>query len=250
MLIDVHAHLDNEKFKDILPKIIDECKLNKVQQIINNGLNFQSNLNSLNLAKKYDIIKAALGLYPLEAEKITNKEFDNIVKLISDNSKNIIAIGEIGLDGKYGINHELQEKYFVKLIKLARELNKPIIVHSRCKESRIIELLNSNKMEKVIMHSYTGNMKLAREVIDNNWFFSIPPSIINSKHFQLIVDITPEENLLTETDSPYQYTNNEFNKPSFVSFSIQMIAKIKNITETDAKNKIFQNFKRIFINSK
>src|SRR3989338_2639153 len=163
MLIDVHAHLYNEKFKDILPKIIDECKLNKVQQIINNGLNFQSNLNSLNLAKKYNIIKAALGLYPLEAEKITKEEFDNIVKLISDNSKNIIAIGEIGLDGKYGINHELQE-----------------------------------------------------------------------------------ENLLTETDSPYQYTNNEFNKPSFVSFSIQMIAKIKNITETDAKNKIFQNFKRIF----
>ena len=103
-------------------------------------------------------------------------------------------------------------------------------------------------MEKVVMHSFTGNKKIAKEIINNNWFFSIPPCIINSKHFQFLVEITPIENLLTETDSPYQYTNHEPNKPFFVKYSIEMISKIKNSNEKNISQKVFDNYKNVFIN--
>ena len=129
---------------------------------------------------------------------------------------------------------------------MAKELNKPVIVHSRQSEARVVELLKINKMEKVVMHSFTGNKKIAKEIIDNNWSFSIPPTIINSKHFQFLAEITPIENLLTETDSPYQYTNNEFNKPYFVEHSIKMISAIKKIDFGKVSQIIFKNYKKIF----
>lgn len=247
MLIDVHAHLDSETISKDTKKLIQECKKNNVVHIINNGLNFESNENSLKLAKEFEIIEAALGLYPLEAEKINSSNFSKLKSQIVENSNNIIAVGEIGLDGKYGKDSMLQEKNFVELLKLAKEIDKPVIVHSRQAELKVLELLKSNKMEKVVMHSFTGNKKIATEIISNNWFFSIPPAILNSKHFQFLVEITPIENLLTETDSPYQYTNHEPNKPYFVKYSIEMISKIKNANEKKISEQILTNYKRIFL---
>ena len=246
MLIDIHCHLDNELLSKNIPNLIDDCKAKKMHSIINNGLNYESNVSTLKLAKTYEIIKAALGLYPIEAEKITITDFKKLRELIFKKSKDIISLGEIGLDGKYGKNIKLQEEYFQLLIEISKEINKPVIVHSRQAEAKVVEMLKLNKHEKVVMHSFTGNKKVTKEVINNNWYFSIPPAILNSKHFQFLVEIIPIDNLLTETDSPYQYTNNEFNKPYFVEYSLKMISQIKNIDFDTTSKIIFTNYKKIF----
>src|SRR3990172_13114745 len=96
-LIDVHTHLDHEQFAIDRDAIIENAKKAGLAVIINNGSNKESNRASLDLAKKYSIIKPALGLFPIDAQKMYPDEVDAEIEFIEQNKQNIVAIGEVGL---------------------------------------------------------------------------------------------------------------------------------------------------------
>jgi len=247
MLVDVHAHLDMDEFKNDLDKVIKNAEKQDLKIIVANGIDVSSNRQVLKLAKKYDIVKPALGLYPNDAIKMTDVEFNSELKFIEQNKP--VAIGEIGLDYKEEVNKERMKACFEKQIKLAKKLNIPVIVHSRKAELDVIDLLESFTYDKVIMHCFSGKKNLVDRVINNKWCFSIPAIILRLNHFQMIVEKTPVTQLLTETDSPFlsPYPNVPRNEPSFVIESLQKIAEIKNMTTEDMANQIFMNFQRLFL---
>src|SRR3989344_7808179 len=207
MLVDVHCHLTAEKFKNKLDNVIKNAKKNNVISIISNGLNFKDNLNVLKLSKKYSIVNASLGLYPLDAVKLNEKDLEKVFEQIKDNKKNIIAIGEVGMDFKYSQDHKKQKEIFLKIIELSEKIKKPLIIHSRGAEKEVIELLETSKSKRFLMHCFTGNYKLVKKIFDNNYFLSIPCNIVKSTHFKDIVKNFEMKQILTETDSPYLSQN-------------------------------------------
>lgn len=260
LLVDVHAHLDHKLFQKDLDKVISNAKKNNVKAIITNGVNPETNRFALNLAEKHNIVKAALGVYPIDSLNIDMKKGfyplkDNIVnvdeeiKFIEKNKDKIAAVGEVGLDYYWDKDHiEEQKKVFEKFIKLAEKIKKPMIVHSRKAEQDAVDLLKSSNLKKVIMHCFSGNFKLVKEIQDNGWYFSIPCIVVKSQQFQKIVEETNISKLLTETDAPFlsPYPNKR-NEPRFVIETIKKMAEIKKMNEEEVANNIFMNYQKVFL---
>ena len=243
--IDVHCHLDICKNID---EIISKSKEKNVI-ILSNGIDIKSNRKQIELKEKYDI-KIALGLYPIDALKLSDNEIDNEIEFIKKQAKEnkIYAIGEVGLDFKYDKeNIEKQKQNFEKFILLSKELDLPIIVHSRKAELECIELLEKHDVKKVIMHCFTGKKKLFERILKNNWFVTIPTLVVYSEQFQDFVEMATLSNIFCETDAPYLHPfREENNSPDLVIESYKKIAEIKNITIEELKNIIFMNWQKIF----
>lgn len=244
--IDVHCHLDSYNGAEI-SKIVKECREEDVRIIVNNGVDPKTNRKILELIKKFPEVKAALGIYPIEALKMSNSEIDKEIEFIRKNKDKIIAIGEVGIDLKWSKDLEKQKEIFKRFISLSIELNKPIIVHSRNAEEECIKILEELKAEKVVTHCFSGKTNLVERIIKNKWFLSIPANVNFSEQFQKIVEIAPIENLLTETDSPYLHPLKERNNtPKNVVYSYKKISEIKKMDIKEVKKEIFNNYNKIF----
>ncbi len=260
MLVDVHTHLTFPQFEKDLDEVIKRAKEARLVAILCSGVDHESNVKVLELAKKYEIIKASLGVYPLDAVGLghyddvprENRPFnvDEELKFIEKNKDNILAIGEIGLDKSPEGDCKLkeQEEVFWKCIRLAEKINKPIVVHTRKAEKECLEILESSKLKKVVLHCFTGNLKLVKKAEDLNFYLSIPAVVTRLKHFQEVIQRTSLNNLLTETDAPYLSPyKDQRNEPSFIKETIKIISQIKNITEDEAEKIIFSNYQKVFL---
>ena len=244
VFIDVHCHLDFYNNKEI-KKIIENSKKSNVKIIVVNGVNPKSNKRIIEISNNYPEIKASLGLYPTDSVKLSKDQIQEEIEFIKKNE--IIAIGEIGLDLKELESLDKQEKNFRKMLKLAKELNKPVIVHSRKAEKQVIEILKAENIKKVVMHCFCGKIKLVEKIIENNWMLSIPSNVKHSEQFQKMIEIAPIENLLCETDSPFLHPDKEMNNtPVNVIESYKKIAEIKNLKIEKVEKEIEKNYKRIF----
>ena len=242
--IDIHSHL--EMCQD---EIIDNAKKANVKIILTCGIDIKTNRKALELSKKFPEVKACLGIYPTDSLNLTDKELNEEINFIKQNKNKIIGIGEVGLDQKEKDQSTLekQKKTFQKFINLARELNIPIVIHSRKAEAEAIELLEKSNYKKIIMHCFNGNLKLVKKIIENGWFLSIPTNVKHAEHFQKVIELTPIEQLFCETDSPFLHPDKKFpNEPANVVESYKKIAEIKKLSLKEVEKKIEENFKRLF----
>lgn len=262
-LIDIHAHLESSRFKKDLAETIERAKKSGIATIINSGVNPETNRETLELSKKYEIIKCSFGIYPIDAiakeiesngEKFPRgtKSFDIEEELnwIEKHKDDCIAIGEVGLDYNWPEFTKYKEKQievFEKTITLSKKIDKPLIIHSRKAELDAIEILEKSKCKKVVMHCFNGKKSLIKRGVENGWFFSVPPVITRLDHFKLLVEIVPLKQLLTETDAPYlSPVAGTRNEPANITTTIKEIAKIKNLKEKDVAEKIFNNAQKLF----
>jgi len=245
MKVDIHAHF--ELLQDIDEKI-ERCRKDNFHAIIANGINLEANKLALSLSKKYSIIKPSLGLYPDELENLNDKQIEENFQFIEKNIKSIIALGEIGLDfSNPSWNKEKQIKVFEKFIQLGKKYNLPLIIHSRKAEKEVLNILEKSKAGKVILHCFSGNFNLIKRAFELNYNFSIPCTIVKSEHFQKLVKEANIENLLTESDSPFLSPfKDKKNEPFFINETLKKIAEIKQISEKQAEDKIFFNYKNLF----
>lgn len=262
LLVDIHAHLDHDKFKPDLDKVIERAKKAGVKHIITSGVNSATNRLILKISEKYDIVHPSFGLYPIDAlakevelgeapgfaRDIEPIDVDKELEWIKKNKDKCVAVGEVGLDYKFGEKHKQEQKRnFQKIIETVEKIKKPIIVHSRKAEFDVIEMLGSSKIRHIILHCFTGRKHLVKKAADKGWNFSIPPIIVKLQQFQLMAGIVNISQLLTETDCPYlsPYPNQR-NEPAFVIETIKKIAEIKKMTAEETANSIFMNYQRIF----
>jgi len=258
MLIDIHCHLDHPYFKN-LDKTIENAKKAGVKIILTNGIDHETNKIALNLSKKYDIVKPALGLYPLfgidtglregayPMDKIIPVDIDNEIKFIKEKKDNIIAVGEVGLDFTHKGKEKEQKENFIKIIKLSEKIKKPLIVHSRKAESDVIEMLESSNVKNVLLHCFCGKKKLVKKADDLGYYFSIPTNIVRSQNFQLMAKEVNINQLFCETDSPYLSPFKEKqNQPAFVIESYKKIAEIKGMELKEVINNVWMNYQKLF----
>ena len=257
LLVDIHAHLDNSLLITKIDEIIHRAKNAGLKHIITNGISPETNRVCLELSKKYDIVKCAMGLYPRNALKkemesgeyplkFVDYDVDGEMDFIRKNKNRIVAVSEIGLDFANGEDKQ-QIGDFEKMIMLAEELKKPIVVHSRKAELKCVEMLESSKNKKIVMHCFSGKKSLVKRIADNGWFLTVPTIVVRSQQFQEIARNVPISQLFCETDSPYLSPyKNQLNEPAFVIESYNKIAEIKGMDVIEITNSIYMNWQKVF----
>jgi len=245
MFIDVHAHLDSKEFRKPVSELIDEARIAGLTTIINCGLNKETNRSTQRLSEKYSIIKPAYGIYPIDAEQMSDSEVNQEIAWIRKQKP--IAISEIGLDGKWGKDIEKQIRVFRKMLELAIEMRVPVIVHTRQAEEQCFNVIESTGIKKVVLHCFTGPKELIPRAITNKWSFSIPPVIVHDKSFAELVTQLKLGQLLTETDSPYLAPKRGTqNSPANVVLTIKKMAELKGLNAEEMRNIVFQNYQNLF----
>ncbi len=233
-MIDVHAHVyELPNYREI------EARMRELGiKAINCGLNRETNLKVL--AMKSDILLPALGLWPVDALQC---DYKKELKFIESHAKEIVCIGEVGLD-YYWIKEEAkrakEREVFVEIVWLANELKLPLNVHSRRAEKHTLEILEKHANVPVILHAFGGNDKEISRGIENNFFFSIPPIVKRSKHFKHLVELVPVNQLLLESDTPYLGLCFP-NDPIQILVSLEEIARIKGLEIEEARKRIEKN---------
>ncbi|MBI2653653.1 TatD family hydrolase [Candidatus Woesearchaeota archaeon] len=257
LFVDVHTHLDHPSIIDKIGDIIHRAKNAGLKHIVANGINPETNRICLELSKKYDIIKCAMGLYPRDAlqkemesgefpAKFADFDVGEEIDFIRKNKNNIVAVSEVGLDFVDGESRQ-QIEDFERMINLAEGLKKPIVVHSRKAEQKCIEMLESSKNKKIIMHCFSGRKHLVNRAADNGWFLTIPTIVVRSQQFQDISRNVPLSQLFCETDSPYLSPyKGQWNEPAFVIESYKKIAELKGMDINEVSNNIYMNWQKVF----
>lgn len=220
-----------------------------VSIIVQNSLNPESTRKSIELAERFSSVRLALGIYPVDALKLSDEQIDREIEFITQHKDSIIAVGEVGLDYHWVKDREQQKRQceiFKKFIGLAEELKKPLIIHSRESEKDAFEMLLSSDA-KAVFHCFNGSLELAKKAQDKGYYLSIPASITFIKHFQDIAAEIGLSQLLCETDAPYMSPfRGKRNEPAFVVESYKKIAAIKKMALGDVAAEIRNNYKRLF----
>lgn len=257
IFIDTHAHLDHPMFSDDMDQVIERAQEAQVKVILAQGLDPVSNRAVLDLSKKYDIVRPALGIYPPDAlakemEEDQNPrplpEFDIDEELAFIKQSNPIALGEIGLEYKNGTDIPSQKVLFQKFIELSEKTRIPMIIHSRKAELDVVEMLESSNARHVLLHCFCGRKHLVKRAADNGWSFSVSTNIVRSEQFQAMAKEVHISQLFTETDSPYLSPfPGKRNEPAFVVEATKKIAELKGMTVEDTANNIFMNYQNLFL---
>ena len=251
-MIDSHCHLDHEPLFSDLSNVIIRSKEVGIKKLLTICTTFESFIKIKQLVNKDDIIYGTYGIHPHETKnnKVTAKL---IIQEIKANKK-IIGIGETGLDFYYNLSDKKDQiKSFEEHIKASIELKIPLIIHSRNAENEMLEIFNEYKKYnlKILMHCFTGSKKFAESLLDLNAYFSASGIITfkNSTDLQETFKSIPLEKTLIETDSPYLApvpNRGKKNEPSFVKYTAEKLADIKQIPLSDLIKNTTSNFNRLF----
>ena len=283
MLIDTHAHLNFNTFKEDFDAIIKKCLENDVR-MINIGTNFETSKKAVEFAQKCEKgVFASVGLHPINLDtglvkmKVDEsegenfeKEFDyerykELARLRQSFGGRVVAIGEIGLDyywkpkttKKKELFKQKQKELFLKELELAKELNLPVIFHCRMAHQDLIEVLKLKiKNEKLkieaVMHGFVGTLTQLQEYLKMDLYIGFNGIIfkkIEGIDFEENIKNTPLERVLIETDCPYLTPPNfpeERNNPLGVKLVAEKIAKIKNISLEKLAEITTKNARKLF----
>lgn len=273
MVFDSHAHLNFKAFHNDYPKIIKNC-LEENLWLINVGSRYADSRQAVAIAENYEKgVWAAIGLHPTNAED-ENFDYQKYLELAKNHK--VVAIGETGLDyavfvrkrserlqkrasaeveNEGGLQRikELQKKLFLDHLKLAREINKPLIIHCREAQEDLIELLKANspklKTNPGVIHCFSGNQQQAKQYLELGFFLGFTGIITYSSEYDEIIKNLPLEKILIETDCPYLAPvphRGQRNEPAYVKHTAQKIASLRGLSLEETAKQTANNALNLF----
>lgn len=253
LLIDSHAHIYGREFHDDFAAMLERAVQAGVSNIVVPGGDLESSREACELAARYNQIYCAVGVHPHDAMRVTDKCYDIFREMAADNAK-VVAIGEIGLDFYRDRSpREDQEKVFRRFIRMARELDLPIIVHDRDAHERTMRILREEKATEVggVLHCFSGDLAMARQCVEMGLFISIPGTVTFASNEALrdVVRGVQVEHLLLETDSPYLAPlphRGKRNEPAYVRLVAERVAELKGLSVVDVGRITSLNARRLF----
>ncbi|RUM59008.1 MAG: TatD family deoxyribonuclease [Persephonella sp.] len=247
-MIDTHAHLDMLKTKQDLIESIE-----KLDYIITIGCDIEEIYKAVDIANRYDNVFASVGFHPYDVKDLDIDKVE-ILKELALKNKKVVGIGETGLDYYRDITpKEKQWKFFEKQIELAKELNLPLIVHSRSANEDTVRILESYAPFKAsgIIHCFGGDMDMMEKCVDLGFYISFAGNITYPKANSLreVLKKTPLDRLLLETDSPFlspQKRRGKPNKPSNIFYTLEYVADFLGMEKEELEKITDGNVKRLF----
>mgnify|MGYP006084043027 CR=1 FL=1 len=251
-MIDSHCHLDYEPLFENISSVIERSKAVGIKKLLTICTTLESFDKIKLLLDKDPMIFGTFGIHPHETEKnVVNKK--KIMNNVNKNEK-IIGIGETGLDFFYNHSNKTRQiDSFREHIEASIELKKPIIIHSRNAEKETFDILNSYKGSemKILMHCFTGSLDFSKKLLSLGAYFSASGIITfkNSLELQNTFKTIPFDKLLVETDSPFLAPipmRGKKNEPSFIQFTIQKLADLRNVDNKHIETTTSNNFENLF----
>ncbi|MCB9595091.1 MAG: TatD family hydrolase [Sandaracinaceae bacterium] len=262
-LFDVHAHVTHPKLAPRVHAILDNARAAGLTSVLANGLNPHDNEAVRALALEDPLVKPCFGLYPVDAvlnemeamgvdyPRDPGPDFttDEAIAWVRDHASEAFAIGEIGLDG-YWVPEALwdaQEAAFRALVAIAMEADKAIIIHTRKRERRALEVLLEMGAKRVDWHCFGGRVKLARQIAEHGHWLSIPANARRNEAFTRMLQTLPRDKVLLETDCPYLGPEPGVdNEPATVAGTARFAAELWGCTPEEARAQLEANFETLF----
>ncbi len=253
MLIDSHCHLNMKDLANDLDIIINEAYNNNIKGMLTISTKIDEADDVKKISNKYNNIWYSLGVHPNNVDD----KYKDLGHLIQNNIKNkkFIGIGETGLDYFYeNSKKNLQKKSFKYHIKLARDYDIPIIVHTRNADTDTINILKEEYYKgkfRGLIHCFTASKELADVALEIGFYISVSGIITfkNAENIRKTVSNIPVNRLLVETDAPYLAPipmRGKINQPSYVSYTADYLAKLLNINSFELYEKTTSNFFNLF----
>ena len=246
-IIDSHAHYDDSSFDADREEVLRELFSGEICKIVNIGCSVKSSYSSVKLAEEYAGIYAAVGLHPDAADEIDR--IGEIRRLC--NNKKVVAVGEIGLDYHYEEHgRDIQKKAFEEQLKLAAELDMPVVIHSRDAWEDTMELLRKYR-PKGVMHCFSGSAETAREIVGMGMYvgFTGVVTFKNAKKALKALEAVPLDRLLVETDCPYmapEPNRGKRNYSGYLPYTVAAMAAVKGVSPDEMAEITAENAERLF----
>ena len=252
MIFETHAHYDDEKFKEDREQLVSSLPEQNIKRVINVGADFAGCVDSVALAEKYDYIYAAIGIHPSNIEDATE---ENLAWIKGKASwEKTVAIGEIGLDYYWDKdNKEQQKEFFERQLVLAKELKKPVIVHSREAALDTYEVIkaSADRDNSGVIHCFSYSKEEAKKYLDMGFYIGIGGVLTFKKAAKIreVAEYVPIDRILLETDCPYlapEPFRGKRNSSLYIPEVVKKIAEIKQLDYDEVIDITFKNGRRMY----
>ena len=250
MLFDTHVHLTDDRFDKDRQAIIDRFGADGICGVIEAATDVADSKAAAALAQENDKIYAAAGVHPHDAEGVSKTYLDDLSDLL--NQKKVVAVGEIGLDFHYDFSpRDVQQRVFTEQLTLAKEMNKPVIIHSREATQQMMDTLKSFGQISGVMHCFSGSKETALALLKFGLYISFTGTLTfdNAKKVRDAFMAVPSDRVMAETDCPYLAPvpmRGKRNEPKYVKYVIEKMATLRNIPAKDMSALNIENAKRLF----
>ena len=252
MIFETHAHYDDDAYDSDRDSIIRLLKEEGIAPVINIGASLTSTASSVELAHKYDHVYAAVGVHPSDCEELDEKDIEWLKSLCSD--PRVVAIGEIGLDYHYDEpDREIQKKWFIRQLQLAKETDLPIVVHSRDAAADTLDILKKEEFRGMrgVIHCFSYSPEIANEYVNMGYHIGIGGVVTfkNGRKLQEIAGTIPLKNIVIETDCPYlapEPYRGRRNSSAYLTYVIEKIAALRNTGYEEIEKATYENAAALF----
>lgn len=252
MIFETHAHYDDDAFDTDRDELLSNMQKNGIETVVNIAASLKSVKTTMELTKKYDHVYGAVGVHPSEVEEMDDDSMIWLKEQALDSK--CLAIGEIGLDYHYpDPERDIQKIWFIRQMELAKDINKPVIIHSREAAADTMEILKRDEFKDIrgVMHCYSYTVETARELMKLDYYFGIGGVVTfsNAKKLVEAVKEIPIDRILLETDCPYLAPTphrGERNSSIYLPLIVDKIAELKGMSYDDVVNQTYENAKIFF----
>ncbi len=257
MIFESHAHYEDRKFDSDRVELLSMMKKKNIGTIINVGTTLELSRASIDLAREYDFIYAAVGVHPSDIACLEEAS-DGLdqLKSMAESEKKVVAIGEIGLDFYWEKDEAVRERqrfWYNKQLELARELDLPVIIHSRDANEETFNIMKEAATlgTRGVIHCYSGSPEMAEQYVKLGYYIGIGGVVTfkNGKKLKETAKRIPLENILVETDAPYMAPEpfrGERNDSTFLPYVIKQISELREITVDEVMEVTRENGKKLF----
>ncbi len=248
ILIDSHAHLDDEAFATDLAEVLDRARRNEIAAIVTVGTDVESSRRASAIAEREPDVFVAVGIHPHEADRNPSAE---PLRALAD-SRKVVAVGETGLDyAKRFSSTENQRRLFLSHLALARDLAKPIVIHCRDAHADAIAILRGEGVARGVIHCFSGTAADAQQYLEMGFFLSIagPVTFPNAQRLREAVGSIPLDRLMVETDCPLlapQAVRGKRNEPAYVRYAAAEIGRVQGRPIEEVAAATSANARRLF----
>ncbi len=249
-LIDTHAHLSMEHFKEDLPEVIKRSAASNVKNILDIATDLVSSRKVIRNCENYEMVFGAVGIHPHESAQYKEHDLVELETLLTH--PKIVALGEIGLDYHYNYSpRPIQKKFFKEQLFLAAHKNIPVIIHIREAIKDGLKILQSiKKIPRGVFHCYSGSKEEVFKILEMDFYISFT-GVVTFKNFrkESVVSAVPLDRLLLETDSPFMTPEphrGKRNDPSYLKYILASLAVMHNTSESILAQKTTANAEELF----
>lgn len=251
-IFDTHAHYDDEAFDEDRDALLAELLENGIARVVNVGASLASCGRTIEIMNRYDYIYGAIGVHPSETAELNDEAFEWLRQQCQ--LEKCVAVGEIGLDYYWDEpDRELQKEWFRRQLNLARELAKPVIIHSRDAAKDTVDLMTEEHAEEIggVIHCYSYTKETAEVFLEMGFYFGIGGVLTfkNAKKLKEAVAYIPLDRIVLETDCPYlapEPNRGKRNSSLNIPYVIKALAEIKDVEEETVRKAAWENAHKLY----